>query len=94
MAIKSLVLLLGVLALCFDFGQSQGAVFEIAKAVYETVKAMKAKYRVVMINNCTNSIYLKCASKDNAIKGKGSNSRDWWTLNTGDVRTESKKLDF
>ncbi|CAJ0945672.1 unnamed protein product, partial [Mesorhabditis belari] len=55
----------------------------MANAAYAFIAEVNAEYGIVVVNNCSNSIYLKCASGDDAITGDGSDDDDWWTLENG-----------
>ena len=59
-----------------DFGQ----------AVQDIVDQINQDYSVIVTNKLSSaSIYLKCASADDAIVGEGSDDDDWWTLEPGAV---------
>ncbi|CAJ0930270.1 unnamed protein product, partial [Mesorhabditis belari] len=81
----SCALFLGVLV----FSNSASATYEAfaapAAQALEIIAGLTQEFKVLVTNTATASIFLKCASADDAITGDGSDSDDWWTLQPGDA---------
>ncbi|CAJ0949377.1 unnamed protein product, partial [Mesorhabditis belari] len=77
--------LLLVFSACILSSVAQKGILDVGKDIQKIVDELSTDYGVVVTNNCSNSIYLKCASADDAITGDGSDDDDWWTLDSGDT---------